>query len=182
MVGGSSDQRTLRPQGCMCPVGHQLPNRGMFRSWGRNRSELPSRLSIPIEDLCVAFDRDLSLREACNAGCQRPSPPLACLAVTYGDQQRFARCCRTERAAVTLSKPFHQHSSAVATMIDPGDLLLFDRAWSTATDSGMESPGKAPVRKWARAVRRSTSNHHQAARRGLLADAARVRGSAIRRR
>jgi hypothetical protein len=29
---------------------------------------------------------------------------------------------------VTLSKPFHQHSSAVATMIDPCDLLLFDQA------------------------------------------------------
>ena len=29
---------------------------------------------------------------------------------------------------MTLSKPFHQHSSAVATMINPCDLLLFDRA------------------------------------------------------
>jgi len=27
---------------------------------------------------------------------------------------------------VTLSKPFHHHSSAVATMIDPCDLLRFD--------------------------------------------------------
>ena len=58
-------------------------------------ANLPSGLSIPIEDLCVTFDRHLSLREASNAGCQRPSPPLACLAVTYGDQQRFAGCYRT---------------------------------------------------------------------------------------
>jgi hypothetical protein len=35
-----------------------------------------------------------------------------------------------------------QHSFAVATMINPCDLLLFDQASSSATGSGTESPKK----------------------------------------
>ncbi len=53
-----------------------------------------------------------------------------------------------------MSKPLHQRSSAVATMIYPCDLLLFNQASNSATGSGMESPKKVPSGKWARAVRR----------------------------
>src|SRR5262249_5900070 len=57
-------------------------------------ANLPSRLSVSIEDLCVAFDRDLSFREASNAGCPRASSPLARLAVAYSHHQRLAGCYR----------------------------------------------------------------------------------------
>jgi len=49
-----------------------------------------------VEDLCLAFDRDLSLREASNASCERPSPTLACLTVTYAHIQRLAGCYRAQ--------------------------------------------------------------------------------------
>jgi len=75
--------------------GISFPIQGGSTVGAEIEANLPSRLSIAIEDLCVTFDRDLSLREASNTGCQRPSPSLACLAVTYGDQQRFAGCYRT---------------------------------------------------------------------------------------
>jgi hypothetical protein len=46
-----------------------------------------------------------------------------------------------------LSKPFHQHSSAVATMIDPCDRLLFDQVSSGSPEFRRGESEKAPLRK-----------------------------------
>jgi hypothetical protein len=47
-------------------------------------------LSIPLENLSGAFDRDLFFRKGGTVAGQRPGPALACLAVTHIDQQWFA--------------------------------------------------------------------------------------------
>jgi hypothetical protein len=67
----------------------------MFHSWAEIEANLPTRLSIAFKDLCVAFDSDLILREGGNAARYRPGPPLALLAGTHTDRQRFAGCYRT---------------------------------------------------------------------------------------
>src|SRR5215469_9081947 len=83
-------------------------------------ANLSTRLSVPLENLSGAFDRDLFFRKGGAVAGQRPGPALACLAVTHIDQQRFACCCRTQGATVTLSKPFHQRSSARAAQPNSG--------------------------------------------------------------
>ena len=52
--------------------GISFPIQGCSAVGAEIEANLPSRLSIPIEDLCIAFDCDLSLREASNAGMPAP--------------------------------------------------------------------------------------------------------------
>jgi hypothetical protein len=47
-------------------------------------------LSIPLENLSGAVDRDLFFRKGGTVAGQRPGPALICFAVTHIDQQRLA--------------------------------------------------------------------------------------------
>ena len=64
----------------------RLPIQGRSTVGAKIEANLPTRLSSPLEDLCEAFDPDLSLRQGGTAGCDCPGPTLACLAVTDIDQ------------------------------------------------------------------------------------------------
>jgi len=129
MAGGSSDQRTLRQQGCMCPVGHQLPNTGMFRSWGRNRSE-PSVQTVHTDRRQQRWLP--AFQSAAGMPCNDIWRPITV-------RQMLSHV--ESRSDIEQAVP-SQHSFAVATMINPCDLLLFDQASSSATGSGTESPKK----------------------------------------
>jgi hypothetical protein len=80
-ISESSDREDVKVR-----PGISFPIQGCSTVGAEIEANLLSRLAMPIEDLSLAFDRDLSLHEASNAGCYRPSPTLACLAVTYAHQ------------------------------------------------------------------------------------------------
>jgi hypothetical protein len=80
-ISESSDRKDVQTR-----PGISLPTQGCSTVGAEMEANLPSGLSLPIEDLCFTFDRDLSPRKAGNVGCYRPSPTLACLAVAYAHQ------------------------------------------------------------------------------------------------
>src|SRR5215469_6148189 len=81
-ISESSDRKDVKVR-----PGISFPIQGCSTVGAEIEANLPSGLCLPIEDLCFTFDRDLSLREASNVGCYRPSPTLACATVAYGHQQ-----------------------------------------------------------------------------------------------
>jgi hypothetical protein len=62
-----------------------FPIKGCSTVGAEIEADLPSGLSISLENPCVAFDLDPGFREGSNAACKRSSPTLACLTVTYSD-------------------------------------------------------------------------------------------------
>lgn len=53
-------------------------------------SNLAAGLSVSLEDLAMAFDPDLRIREGSTMTCQRSSSPLASPAVTHVNQYWIA--------------------------------------------------------------------------------------------